>query len=62
VRHRADLRFKYRGIISIGQTIRSQATIMGYAASFAPIGVALLLAAVAVAMPQNDSTRGATAH
>jgi len=34
----------HRAIIAVGQTIRAQATIMGYADSFALIGVVLLVA------------------
>jgi hypothetical protein len=43
-RKSSPLRVKceYRAIIAAGQTIRAQATIMGYADSFALIGVALL--------------------
>jgi len=48
----------HRAIIAIGQTIHAQATIMGYADSFALIGAVLLTAVVAVAMLRNRTTEG----
>src|ERR1700675_4210971 len=40
----------HRGIIAIGQTIRAQATIMGYADAFGLLGAVLILAIVPVAL------------
>jgi MFS transporter, DHA2 family, multidrug resistance protein len=40
----------HRAIIAVGDTIRAQATIMGYADCFALLGVVLLVAAVLVAL------------
>ena len=52
----------HRAIIAVGQTIRAQATIMGYADSFALIGVALLTAVLAVAMLRKGAAAGGAAH
>ncbi|MGA8402082.1 MAG: DHA2 family efflux MFS transporter permease subunit [Stellaceae bacterium] len=52
----------HRAIIAIGDTIRGQATIMGYADSFALIGVVLLVAVVAVAMLRKGAAAGGVAH
>jgi DHA2 family multidrug resistance protein len=52
----------HRAIIALGQTIRGQATIMGYADSFALIGVVLLAAVVAVLMLRKGAASGAPAH
>jgi MFS transporter, DHA2 family, multidrug resistance protein len=52
----------HRAIIAVGQTIRAQATIMGYADSFALIGVVLRIAVLAVAMLRRGSTAGGPAH
>src|SRR5580698_4944017 len=48
----------HRAIIAVGQTIRAQATIMGYADSFALIGVVLLIAVLAVAMLRKGAAAG----
>jgi DHA2 family multidrug resistance protein len=52
----------HRAIIAVGQTIRAQATIMGYADSFALIGVVLLVAALSIAMLKKGSASGGGAH
>jgi DHA2 family multidrug resistance protein len=52
----------HRAIIAVGQTIRAQATIMGYADSFALIGVVLLAALLAVAMLRKGAAAGGAAH
>jgi DHA2 family multidrug resistance protein len=52
----------HRAIIAIGQTIRTQATIMGYADSFALIGVVLLIAVLVIAMLRKGAATSAAAH
>jgi DHA2 family multidrug resistance protein len=52
----------HRAIIAVGQTIRGQAVIMGYADSFALIGVVLLAAVLAVVMLQKGAAVGGAAH
>jgi MFS transporter, DHA2 family, multidrug resistance protein len=52
----------HRAIIAVGQTIRDQATIMGYADSFALIGCVLLTAVLAVAMLRKGAATGGAAH
>ena len=52
----------HRAIIAIGQTLRAQATIMGYADSFALTGVMLLTAILAVSMLRKGAVAGAAAH
>jgi MFS transporter, DHA2 family, multidrug resistance protein len=52
----------HRAIIAVGQTIRSQATIMGYADSFALIGVVLQVAVLAFAMLRKGAAAGGAAH
>jgi MFS transporter, DHA2 family, multidrug resistance protein len=52
----------HRAIIAIGQTIRAQATIMGYADSFALIGAVLLVAVLAVALLRKGTAAGGAAH
>jgi MFS transporter, DHA2 family, multidrug resistance protein len=52
----------HRAIIAVGQTIRAQATIMGYADSFALIGVVLLVAMLAVTMLRKGAAAGGAAH
>ena len=49
----------HRAIIAVGQTIPAQATIMGYADTFAMIGVVLL---VAVTMLRKGAAAGGAAH
>jgi MFS transporter, DHA2 family, multidrug resistance protein len=52
----------HRAIITVGQAIRAQATIMGYADSFALIGVVLLVAVLAVAMLRKGAAAGGAVH
>jgi MFS transporter, DHA2 family, multidrug resistance protein len=52
----------YRAIVAVGDTIRAQATIMGYADCFALLGVVLLVAAVLVALLKKGAAFGAAAH
>ena len=52
----------HRAIIAVGDTIRAQATIMGYADCFALVGVVLLVAAVMVALLKKGAAPGASAH
>jgi MFS transporter, DHA2 family, multidrug resistance protein len=52
----------HRAIIAVGQTIRAQATIMGYADSFALIGVVLLVAVLTVTMLRKGAAAGGAAH
>jgi DHA2 family multidrug resistance protein len=52
----------HRAIIAVGDTIRAQATIMGYADCFALLGFVLLVAAVMVAMLKKGATSGVGAH
>jgi DHA2 family multidrug resistance protein len=51
----------HRAIIAIGQTIRAQATIMGFADAFALIG-GVLLALLAVAMLRKGTSSAGAAH
>ena len=52
----------HRAIIAVGDTIRAQATIMGYADCFALLGVVLLVAAVLVTLLKEGAASGAGAH
>jgi DHA2 family multidrug resistance protein len=52
----------HRAIIAIGQSIRAEATIMGYADSFGLLGVVLLLAALVVALLRKGAAAGGGAH
>jgi DHA2 family multidrug resistance protein len=52
----------HRAIIAVGQSIRAQATIMGYADSFALIGVVLLVAVLAVTMLRKGAVAGGEAY
>ena len=52
----------HRAIIAVGDTIRAQATIMGYADCFAVLGVVLVAAAVLVALLKKGTASGAGAH
>ncbi len=52
----------HRAIIAVGQTIRAQATIMGYADCFALLGVVLLLAVLPVALLRKGTASGGGAH
>jgi DHA2 family multidrug resistance protein len=52
----------HRAIVAVGQTIRAQAVFMGYADSFALIGIVLLSAILAVAMLRKVAAAGGAAH
>jgi DHA2 family multidrug resistance protein len=52
----------HRAIISVGITIREQATLMGYADSFGLLGAALVLAIVSVAVLKKGASAGGGAH
>ena len=52
----------HRAIIAVGQSIRAEATITGYADSFAMIGVVLLVAVLAVAILRKGAAAGGAAH
>jgi DHA2 family multidrug resistance protein len=52
----------HRAIIAVGNTMRAQATIIGYGDSFALIGVVLLIAVVAVVMLRKGAAAGGAAH
>jgi MFS transporter, DHA2 family, multidrug resistance protein len=52
----------HRAIIAVGQTIRGQATIMGYADCFALLGVVLILAILPVALLKKGAASGVGAH
>jgi len=52
----------HRAIIAVGDTIRAEATIMGYADCFAMLGVVLLVAAILVALLKKGAASGAGAH
>ena len=52
----------HRAIIAVGQSIRAEATIMGYADSFALLGVVLLVAALSVAMLKKGAASGGGGH
>ena len=49
-------------MIAVGQTIRAQATVMGYADCFALLGVILLGAVACVALLRGGSAAAAGAH
>ena len=52
----------HQAIIAIGNTIRAQATLMGYADSFGLIGVVVLCSALSVALLRKGAASGAAAH
>ena len=52
----------HRAIIAVGQTIRAQATIMGYADCFALLGVVLIAAILPVMLLRKGSAAGGAAH
>lgn len=51
----------HRAIIAVGQTIRAEATIMGYADCFGLIGAVLLIAVVAVVLLRTKTSAGGAA-
>jgi MFS transporter, DHA2 family, multidrug resistance protein len=52
----------HRAVIAVGQTIRAEATIMGYADCFALLGVVLVIAVVPVALLRKGTAAGGGAH
>jgi MFS transporter, DHA2 family, multidrug resistance protein len=52
----------HRAVITVGETIRAQATVMGYADCFGLLGVVLICAIVAVAVLKKGAAAGAGAH
>jgi DHA2 family multidrug resistance protein len=52
----------HRAVIMVGQTIRAQATIMGYADCFGLLGVVVVCAILAVAVLKKGAAAGAGAH
>jgi multidrug efflux pump subunit AcrA (membrane-fusion protein) len=52
----------HRAIIGVGQIIRAQATIMGYADAFGLLGVALIIAILPVALLRKGTAAGGGAH
>ena len=52
----------HQAVIAVGNTIRAQATIMGYADCFALLGVVLLAAILPIALLRKGTGAGGTAH
>lgn len=52
----------HRAVIAVGDTIRGQATIMGYGDCFALLGVVLLVGAALVALLKKGAASDAGAH
>jgi DHA2 family multidrug resistance protein len=52
----------HRAVIAVGDTIRAQATVMGYADCFALLGAVLVCAIVAVAVLKKGSAAAGGAH
>jgi DHA2 family multidrug resistance protein len=52
----------HRAVVAIGQTIRAQATIMGYADGFALLGAVLILAILPVALLRKGAASGGATH
>jgi len=52
----------HRAQIAIGNTIRAQATLMGFGDSFALIGAVLIVAVIAVALLRKGGAAGGAAH
>jgi MFS transporter, DHA2 family, multidrug resistance protein len=52
----------HRGVIAVGDIVRAQATIMGYADCFALLGVVLLFTILPVALLRKGTGSGAAAH
>src|SRR5580658_5722011 len=52
----------HRAVIAVGNTIRAEATIMGYADAFALIGVVLVVAVFAVALLGKGTSAAGAAH
>jgi DHA2 family multidrug resistance protein len=52
----------HRAVIAVGQTIRTQATIMGYADCFALLGIVLIIVIPLVALLRKGTGAGGVAH
>jgi DHA2 family multidrug resistance protein len=52
----------HRAVIAVGDTIRAQATIMGYADCFALLGVVLIAAILPVALLRKGAASGGGTH
>lgn len=52
----------HRAIIAVGNSIRAQATFMGFSDAFALIGVVLIVAVAAVALMRKGAAAGGAAH
>jgi DHA2 family multidrug resistance protein len=52
----------HRAVIAVGETIRAQATLMGYADCFGLLGTALVCAVAAIAMLRKGSAAAGGAH
>jgi MFS transporter, DHA2 family, multidrug resistance protein len=52
----------HRAVIAVGDTVREQATIMGYADCFALLGIVLLAAVLPVMLMKKGSASAGTAH
>jgi MFS transporter, DHA2 family, multidrug resistance protein len=52
----------HQAVIAVGNTIRAQATIMGYADCFALLGIVLIAAILPVALLRKGTGAGGTAH
>jgi DHA2 family multidrug resistance protein len=52
----------HRAVVAVGETVRAQATIMGYADCFALLGGVLLVAVLPVVMMKKGSGSGGAAH
>ena len=52
----------HRAVIAVGETIRAQATLMGYADCFALLGVMLLGAVLAVVLLKKGDAAAGGAH
>jgi MFS transporter, DHA2 family, multidrug resistance protein len=52
----------HQAVIAVGNTIRAQATIMGYADCFALLGIVLLAAILPVALLRKGTSAGGPAH
>jgi MFS transporter, DHA2 family, multidrug resistance protein len=52
----------HQAVIAVGNTIRAQATIMGYSDCFALLGVVLLAAILPVALLRKGTGAGGAAH
>jgi MFS transporter, DHA2 family, multidrug resistance protein len=52
----------HRAVMAIGNTVRTQATIMGYADCFALLGVVLLVAILPVVPMRNGSASAGASH